>query len=119
MGFGALRSVIRPVSRTILSARTTSAFSPAAFQSSTSQTPILGPLLIIGSLRRNSPWIPASNAFLHSLTDTRFPKRRPVDKPRRKRAYLRPQGYFLFQFYTMCKYIARVLAVQSLVVNVS
>lgn len=31
-------------------------------------------------------------SHFHSLTDTRFPKRRPSDKPRRKRASLRPSG---------------------------
>lgn len=31
-----------------------------------------------------------------SLTDTRFPKRRPGTKPRRKRASLRPPGFDLF-----------------------
>ncbi|KAK4383231.1 hypothetical protein Sango_2794300 [Sesamum angolense] len=40
---------------------------------------------------RNLPWIPPSSAF-HSLTDTRYPKRRPSDKPRRKRASLKPPG---------------------------
>jgi len=35
--------------------------------------------------------LPFFNHF-HTLTDTRFPKRRPSDKPRRKRASLRPSG---------------------------
>ncbi|KAI5656651.1 hypothetical protein M9H77_25444 [Catharanthus roseus] len=41
---------------------------------------------------RNYPWVWPSTAAFHSLTDTRYPKRRPSDKPRRKRAGLRPPG---------------------------
>ncbi|KAM7524111.1 hypothetical protein LguiA_014013 [Lonicera macranthoides] len=91
MAFGALRSIIRPVSRTLLSART---FSPATFPSA----PIPEPRFLFGPLRRNSPWIPPSNAF-HSLTDTRFPKRKPSEKPRRKRASLRPPGPYAWVKY--------------------
>ncbi|CAK9157088.1 unnamed protein product [Ilex paraguariensis] len=89
MGFGALRSIIRPVSRAFLSTRTTSIFSPAT----TSPSPDL-----LRSLHRNVPWIPPSSAF-HSLTETRLPKRRPSDKPRRKRASLRPPGPYAWVKY--------------------
>ncbi|KAG6392800.1 hypothetical protein SASPL_147027 [Salvia splendens] len=87
MGFGSLRSLIRPVSR-ILSP--VSYFSPAARPFSTTSRP---PQLhrLFAPLRRDYPWIPPRSAF-HSLTDTRHPKRRPVDKPRRKRASLKPPG---------------------------
>ncbi|KAK4417400.1 hypothetical protein Salat_2565600 [Sesamum alatum] len=86
MGFGAFRSIIRPVSRILLPA---SRFSPAAKTFSTTSPPELRHLFY--PLRRNLPWIPPCSAF-HSLTDTRYPKRRPSDKPRRKRASLKPPG---------------------------
>ncbi|KAA8547439.1 hypothetical protein F0562_003697 [Nyssa sinensis] len=97
MGFGALRSIIRPVSRTLFSARTSSVFSPAAFPAtSPSPAPVLR--LLLGSLHRQTPWIQTSNG-LHSLTDNRFPKRRPSYKPRKKRASLRPPGPYAFVKY--------------------
>ncbi|KAM7520133.1 hypothetical protein LguiB_019095 [Lonicera macranthoides] len=96
MVFGALRSIIRPVSRTLLSPRPTSAFSLPTFPS-TSPSPAPEPRLLFGTLLR-IPWIPASNAF-HSLTDNRFPKRRPSDKPRRKRASIRPPGPYAWVKY--------------------
>ncbi|KAK6125715.1 hypothetical protein DH2020_040548 [Rehmannia glutinosa] len=86
MGFGALKSIIRPVSRILLPA---SHFSSAAKTFSTTSRPELRHLS--APLRRDLPWIPPCSAF-HSLTDTRYPKRRPVDKPRRKRASLKPPG---------------------------
>ncbi|KAH6757770.1 protein translocase subunit [Perilla frutescens var. hirtella] len=86
MGFGALRSIIRPVSRILSPA---SHFSPAAKTFSTTPPPQLRHLF--APLRRDIPWIPPRSAF-HSLTDTRYPKRRPVDKPRRKRTSLKPPG---------------------------
>ncbi|XP_057766175.1 uncharacterized protein LOC130986713 [Salvia miltiorrhiza] len=86
MGFGALRSLIRPVSRILSPA---SHFSPSARTFSTTSPPQLRHLF--APLRRDIPWIPPRSAF-HSLTDTRYPKRRPVDKPRRKRASLKPPG---------------------------
>ncbi|RHN42091.1 hypothetical protein MtrunA17_Chr8g0373081 [Medicago truncatula] len=39
-------------------------------------------------------------SHFHSLTDTRFPKRRPSDKPRRKRASLRPSGPYAWVEHT-------------------
>lgn len=48
--------------------------------------------------RGNLPWVlpSAGAAAFHSLTDVRYPKRRPSDKPRRKRASLRPPGSLSF-----------------------
>ena len=89
MGFGFLRSIIRPLSRTLISRTPTSTSSTTPFFSSSS---LLKPDFQLLSTRQ-SPWIPISNHF-HSLTDTRFAKRRPVDKPRRKRASLRPPGTY-------------------------
>ncbi|KAF7135301.1 hypothetical protein RHSIM_Rhsim08G0123600 [Rhododendron simsii] len=87
MGFGALRSILRPVSRTLLSAHCTgSSFSLARTPAAASGSSFFG-----GGcpLHRDTRQMPVSSAF-HSLTDNRFPKRRPSDKPRRKRASLRP-----------------------------
>ncbi|XP_042024490.1 uncharacterized protein LOC121771703 [Salvia splendens] len=82
MGFGALRSMIRPVSR---------ALSPP--HTSLQQLEHSPPSLPRSSapFRRCIPWIPPRSAF-HSLTNARYPKRRPEDKPRRKRASLKPPG---------------------------
>ncbi|RXH85674.1 hypothetical protein DVH24_009495 [Malus domestica] len=88
MGFEALRSIVRPLSRTIISRTSTSSMTSLA-ASCVCPKPELP--FISG---RQAPWFfPVSNYF-HSLTDTRFPKRRPVDKPRRKRASVRPPGPF-------------------------
>ncbi|KAL8473831.1 hypothetical protein ACS0TY_030622 [Phlomoides rotata] len=86
MGFNALRSIIRPVSRILLPA---SHYFPAAKTFSTTSPSELRRL--VAPVRRNIPWIPPCSAF-HSLTETRFPKRRPSEKPRRKRASLKPRG---------------------------
>ncbi|KAL6583442.1 hypothetical protein OROMI_005520 [Orobanche minor] len=86
MGFGAVRSIIGPVSRILLSA---SHFSPAAKTLTTISPPELRHLF--APLPRKLPWISPCSSF-HSLTDTRYPKRRPVNKPRRKRASLKPPG---------------------------
>ncbi|XP_058227868.1 uncharacterized protein LOC131336157 isoform X2 [Rhododendron vialii] len=89
MGFGALRSILRPVSRTLLSAHCTgSSFSLARTPAAASGSSFFG-----GGcpLHRGTRQMLVSSAF-HSLTDNRFPKRRPSDKPRRKRASLRPPG---------------------------
>ncbi|KAI8542562.1 hypothetical protein RHMOL_Rhmol08G0147100 [Rhododendron molle] len=88
MGFGALRSILRPVSRTLLSAHCTgSSFSLARTPAAASRSSFFGGC----PLHRDIRQMPVSSAF-HSLTDNRFPKRRPTDKPRRKRASLRPPG---------------------------
>ncbi|KAE9619573.1 hypothetical protein Lalb_Chr02g0154671 [Lupinus albus] len=44
-----------------------------------------------GIAQQRPQWLPIWNQF-HSLTDTRLPKRRPSDKPCRKRASLKPPG---------------------------
>ncbi|KAK3032287.1 hypothetical protein RJ639_036244 [Escallonia herrerae] len=97
MAFGALRSIIRPVTRALLSPRTASPLSPAPIPAnSPSHTPELR--LLFSSLRRNPPIFPPPHAF-HSLTDTRFPKRRPGDKPRKKRSSLKPPGPYAWVKY--------------------
>ncbi|KAK9070093.1 hypothetical protein SSX86_010492 [Deinandra increscens subsp. villosa] len=80
MLFGAIRSIIRPVSRALIYTRTSS----TTFSNPTFNNYELHPLF----------WSPAASArLIQSLTDTRFPKRRPADKPRRKRASLKkPSG---------------------------
>ncbi|KAL3818793.1 hypothetical protein ACJIZ3_004698 [Penstemon smallii] len=86
MVFGALRSIVRPASRILLPA---SHFSPATktFSSTTTSPSELRHLFV--PLR---PWFTPNCSAFHSLTDTRFPKRRPSDKPRRKRGSLKPPG---------------------------
>ncbi|XP_060185574.1 uncharacterized protein LOC132615035 [Lycium barbarum] len=97
MGFGALRSIIRPVSRVLLSTRPVSAFTPAT----TIITPVPEHSNLFSNFRFRVPWIPpSSTAAFHSLTDTRLPKRRPSDKPKRKRASLRPPGPYAWVKYT-------------------
>ncbi|KAF3438024.1 hypothetical protein FNV43_RR20780 [Rhamnella rubrinervis] len=90
MGFGAIRSIIRPLSRTLQSRSST--FSTTSF-AGTSASPKSEFRLVFGggSVRSQAPWFPISN-HLHSLTETRFPKRRPSDKPRRKRSCMKPPG---------------------------
>ncbi|CAJ1948234.1 unnamed protein product [Sphenostylis stenocarpa] len=94
MGFaGALRNIVRPLSlassRTLPSRISTNAalFCPA-----------------LPSPCKPPQWIlPLQNHFhslTDSMTDTRFPKRRPSDKPRRKRATLRPSGPYAWVQYT-------------------
>ncbi|KAF5798230.1 hypothetical protein HanRHA438_Chr07g0300921 [Helianthus annuus] len=83
MVFGSIRSIIRPVSRALINARTTSS------------TPLYNNELHshFGSIHQSHLfWRPASARLIQTLTDTRFPKRRPLDKPRRKRATLKPSG---------------------------
>ncbi|CAA2964974.1 translocase subunit [Olea europaea subsp. europaea] len=94
MGFRALRSIIRPVCGSLLSTPTASHFFPAT----TSPSPLRQHRYLFGSFGCNLPWIPPSSAF-HSLTDSRYPKRRPSDKPRRKRASLRPPGPYAWVKY--------------------
>ncbi|KAG8662760.1 uncharacterized protein LOC110617507 [Manihot esculenta] len=97
MGFTALRSIIRPLSRTLTFRTSCSA--------STSPTtsflcPPLSPKLEFRFAFHQSPFFQISRHFsifsepnhFDRLTDSRLPKRRPQDEPRRKRAYLRPPG---------------------------
>ncbi|XP_065876812.1 uncharacterized protein [Euphorbia lathyris] len=93
MGFGALRSTVRPLSRTLLSRTTT--FSTTSFSHS-SPSPIIDFRLLHGSsfITRSSRHFSIFSESNHfdSLTDSRFPKRRPLDKSRRKRSSLKPPG---------------------------
>ncbi|XP_023750705.1 uncharacterized protein LOC111899049 [Lactuca sativa] len=93
MLFGAIRSIIRPVSRTLILSRSIT----------TTSSPLTKPLFSAAYNNELHPlfrsihkshlfWGPTSVRAIQSLTDTRFPKRRPVDKPRRKRASLKPKG---------------------------
>ena len=89
MGFGALRSIIRPLSRTLISQTSTRATTSFLYTSSSAKPELRS---VLGSpFRSQAPWFPIVNHF-HSLTDTRFPKRRPSNKPRRKRASMKPPG---------------------------
>lgn len=92
-GIGILRTLIRPLSKTLISRSSTTTPFSSTFTSPKS------------ILHREAPfpWFPISN-HLHSLTDTRFPKRRPMDKPRRKRASTKPPGScssFHFHFFVL------------------
>ncbi|EXC24874.1 D-2-hydroxyglutarate dehydrogenase [Morus notabilis] len=92
MGFGALRYITRPLSRTLISRTSTSTATLLAAVAAGSPSPKSELRSIIGaSFGHQAPWFPISSHF-HSLTDTRFPKRRPSDKPGRKRGSLRPPG---------------------------
>ncbi|KAL5570529.1 hypothetical protein UlMin_027104 [Ulmus minor] len=87
MGFGALRSLIQPLSRTLTSRSSILAAPKSNF-----------PFGLGVSVHNQPSWSPISNHF-HSLTDTRFPKRRPADKPRRKRATMKPAGPYAWVQY--------------------
>ncbi|KAK1423649.1 hypothetical protein QVD17_18955 [Tagetes erecta] len=90
MLFGAIRSIVRPVSRALNYSRTTSSTFSKPLFSATYNNGLHPPF---GSLHQSHLlWRPGSARLIQSLTDTRFPKRRPVDKPRRKRASLKPSG---------------------------
>ncbi|KAJ4822997.1 hypothetical protein Tsubulata_000370 [Turnera subulata] len=99
MGFGALRGIIRPLSRTLAS-RSTPPSLPISWPKPEFRFPL-------GGTHQQSQWTPKPKflSFLsesggyNSLTDTRFPKRRPVDKPRRKRAALKPPGPYAWVKY--------------------
>ncbi|KAL1292944.1 hypothetical protein HN51_053506 [Arachis hypogaea] len=100
MGFGILRNLIRPLSISSSTALTSRITTAAA----TTTTPFRG--LLFASPKQDPcffkthQWnLPLSN-HLHSLTDTRFPKRRPADKSRRKRASLKPQGPYAWVEHT-------------------
>ncbi|XP_058743272.1 uncharacterized protein LOC131616062 isoform X1 [Vicia villosa] len=88
MRFGvALRNILRPLSLSSSSTPVTSQISTTLpFHASYCKPP---PQFLL----------PFLNHF-HSLTDTRFPKRRPSDKPRRKRASLRPSGPYAWVEHT-------------------
>ncbi|XP_054825353.1 uncharacterized protein LOC129322917 [Prosopis cineraria] len=94
MAFGALRNIFRPLSRTLISRIPTT--SPAPFLPASTYPKSL--FLGRPAFSRDPQWLPLSN-HLHSLTDTRFPKRRPSEKPRRKRASMRPPGPYAWVKY--------------------
>ncbi|KAJ6288366.1 hypothetical protein OIU76_024369 [Salix suchowensis] len=75
MGFGALRNAIRPLSR-IPNNPHRNFLNDAFFGLKTRK-----------------------HTLFDRLTSTRFPKRRPVDKPRRKRASLKPPGPYAWVQY--------------------
>ncbi|KAB5547579.1 hypothetical protein OIU85_009193 [Salix viminalis] len=99
MGFGALRNAIRPLSRTLITHTGTSSTTP--FLASRPEF-----RLSLGG-GAQSPWTQMIRHFsflseahpFDRLTSTRFPKRRPVDKPRRKRASLKPPGPYAWVQY--------------------
>ncbi|CAH8364513.1 unnamed protein product [Eruca vesicaria subsp. sativa] len=97
MGFGAIRSILRPLSRTLVSrvaaSRSSTPF-PAAIPSA---KPELCSFLSGSRL----PWVPMVNHFYSlSLTDTRLPKRRPMSHPKKKRFKLKPPGPYAYVQYT-------------------
>ncbi|MED6111745.1 hypothetical protein PIB30_055138 [Stylosanthes scabra] len=100
MGFGILRNLIRTLSissSTTLTSRITTA-------TAATTTPFRGILFASSNQHpcffRTHQWIPPLSNHLHSLTETRFPKRRPSDRSRRKRASLKPQGPYAWVEYT-------------------
>ncbi|GAB4853324.1 hypothetical protein Ancab_017503 [Ancistrocladus abbreviatus] len=103
MGIGALKSLIRPLSRTLSSRITVipnltpspaaSSFLPNSLSPEKAQS-----RLIVRSVHLESLSSLAPKPF-DPLTDTRFPKRRPSDRPRRKRASLRPPGPYAWVKY--------------------
>ncbi|KAG7560412.1 hypothetical protein ISN45_Aa05g019460 [Arabidopsis thaliana x Arabidopsis arenosa] len=101
MGFGAIRSIFRPLSRTLVS-RAVANYSSAPFPA---KIPAAKPELCSffgGSMTHlRLPWIPMANHFHSlSLTDTRLPKRRPMTHPKRKRSKLKPPGPYAYVQYT-------------------
>ncbi|KAH0864735.1 hypothetical protein HID58_081946 [Brassica napus] len=93
MGFGAIRSIFRPLSRTLAS-RVAASCSPPPF-------PAAKPELCSFFGGSRLPWIPMANHFHSlSLTDTRLPKRRPTTHPKKKRFKLKPPGPYAYVQYT-------------------
>ncbi|CAN8278675.1 unnamed protein product [Cochlearia groenlandica] len=97
MGFGAIRSILRPLSRTIVS-RAAANFSYGPFPAVEKPESCS---FFYGSTRFRLPWIPMANHFHGlSLTDTRLPKRRPMTHPKKKRSKLKPPGPYAYVQYT-------------------
>ncbi|WZZ17110.1 hypothetical protein YC2023_110199 [Brassica napus] len=93
MGFGAIRSILRPLSRTLASRVASSCSSPPF--------PAAKPLLCSFFGGSRLPWIPVANHFHSlSLTDTRLPKRRPMTHPKKKRFKLKPPGFSMNLVYS-------------------
>ncbi|THU70099.1 hypothetical protein C4D60_Mb08t21490 [Musa balbisiana] len=103
---GALRNILRPASARCLfslslplSRKVSSSSSPIASTSRIHQS-IFFDTVGGSSFKRElfSTSTAGATAF-NSLTDTRFPKRRPGTKPRKKRASLRPRGPYAWVQY--------------------
>nr|XP_043610151.1 uncharacterized protein LOC122581900 [Erigeron canadensis] len=94
MFFGALRSLIRPVSRTLSHSRCITTASSSLYKPLFSATYKNVSYPCFGShYQSHLFWGHTSSVRgFQSLTDTRLPKRRPADKSRRKRASLKPKG---------------------------
>ncbi|GAV72203.1 hypothetical protein CFOL_v3_15692 [Cephalotus follicularis] len=97
MGFGALKKMIRPLSRTLITCTSNPSTTTPFLYSYPSLKPEFRSVISNHSHRQSS-WTPMFRHF-NSLTDTRFPKRRPVDKPRRKRAGMKPPGPYAWVPY--------------------
>ncbi|XP_010547453.1 PREDICTED: uncharacterized protein LOC104819191 [Tarenaya hassleriana] len=97
MGFGAIRAIVRPLSRSLVS-RAVSSCSTTPFRAASPAVKPEFSCVFGGSTLPNSLWIPVVN-HLHSLTDTRHPKRRPMFNPKRKRASLKPPGPYAWVQY--------------------
>ncbi|XP_077238410.1 protein translocase subunit [Tasmannia lanceolata] len=97
MSLGALRNTVRPFAQKILLPH----FIVSGICTSPATSPLLRSLGILGSFLGNkfSPLGSVRWEEIHSLTDTRFPKRRPGIKPRRKRASLKPPGPYAWVQY--------------------
>ena len=105
MVFGALRSIVRPLSRTLISR--TSTCSITSFAAS-SVCPKPETRFLSGG---QAPWSFLILNHFHSLTDTRFPKRRPSLKSRRKRASIRPPGsFFVLNLTLLTNYLLDMIA---------
>ncbi|CAN0919169.1 hypothetical protein LINGRAHAP2_LOCUS31298 [Linum grandiflorum] len=102
MGFRAFRIIVRPLARTFASGASTSYstsfLGKAPFQRSEWRLALIPqPPPVSSQLLRHFSFF--SESGYDSLTDTRLPKRRPLDKARRKRAGLRPAGAFSWVKY--------------------
>eukprot|EP00262_Sarcandra_glabra_P002878 TRINITY_DN1326_c0_g1_i2.p1 TRINITY_DN1326_c0_g1~~TRINITY_DN1326_c0_g1_i2.p1 ORF type:complete len:174 (+),score=16.22 TRINITY_DN1326_c0_g1_i2:115-636(+) len=86
MGLGALRSILRPFAKRVLTTPVVLVISPVH-----EYRPVF-------DFTRNAPYRFLVPGF-HSLTDTRYPKRRPSATPRRKRASLKPPGPYAWVQY--------------------
>ncbi|KAJ0253636.1 hypothetical protein HA466_0112920 [Hirschfeldia incana] len=97
MGFGAIRSIFRPLSRTLVS-RVAAAASCSSTPSPAAKPSELCSFFLGGS---RLPLIQMANRFHSlSLTDTRLPKRRPMSHPKKKRFKLKPPGPYAYVQYT-------------------
>ncbi|CAN1135256.1 hypothetical protein LINPERPRIM_LOCUS15639 [Linum perenne] len=101
MGFGALRSIVRPLARALTSgastSNSTSLVGRAPFPRPEWRVALIPQAPPVSQLLRHFSFF--SETGYDSLTDTRLPKRRPLDKSRRKRAGLRPAGAFAWVKY--------------------